>query len=109
MTYRFRGLVCCHHGRKHGGIQTDRHGSGEVAESSTTKSIDSRKRDTLGLAWTFETSKLTLRTYFFSARPYYPNIAITSNATPQAFKYMSLWGPFLFKLPQPPCAICHIL
>ena len=23
LTYRFRGLVHCHHGRKHGGMQAD--------------------------------------------------------------------------------------
>jgi len=38
---------------------TGRHGAGEVAESSTFGSAVSREREPLGLAWAFETSKLT--------------------------------------------------
>ena len=45
---QFRGLVHYCHGRKQGGI-IDGHGSGEVAESSTSGSAGSRKRETL--AW----------------------------------------------------------
>jgi hypothetical protein len=36
--------------------QARRHGAGEVAESSTLRSTGSRRRETLGLAWAFETS-----------------------------------------------------
>lgn len=38
--------------RKHAG----KYGAEEACESSTARSTDSRKKETLGLAWSFETS-----------------------------------------------------
>ena len=35
------------------------HSAGEVAEISTSGSVGSRKSESLGLSWTFETSKST--------------------------------------------------
>jgi hypothetical protein len=43
--YRFRGLVSCHHGRKHGSMQAD-----IVLESREFYGWIGRKRVTLGLA-----------------------------------------------------------
>jgi hypothetical protein len=63
---------------------------------------------TLGLAWTYMTSKLTpIVIYFLQQGHNYSNKATPSNnATPYGsrFTHMSLWGPFLFKPPQPPQA-----
>ena len=35
-SYAFTGLVHYCYGKKHGGLQTDRHGTGEEGESSTS-------------------------------------------------------------------------
>jgi hypothetical protein len=85
---------------------TGRHGAGEVAESSTSWSTGSRKRRcaTLGIAWAQETSKPTPTvTHFLQQGHTYSN-KTTPPIVPlymgQAFKYMSPWGPFLFKPPR---------
>ena len=36
LAYSFRALVHCHHGRKHGSMQADRHSAGEGVETSTS-------------------------------------------------------------------------
>jgi hypothetical protein len=45
LAYSFRGLVHCNCGREY----ASRHGAGEGAESSTSRSTGNRKRVTLGL------------------------------------------------------------
>jgi hypothetical protein len=58
-----------------------------------------------GVAWTFETPKPTAAAYFSNkATPILlrPFLLIAPPPGDQAFKCMSLWGPFLFKPPQPP-------
>lgn len=45
LAYSSRGLAHLHHGGEHGG----RHGVGEVLKSSTSGSLGSRKRKSLGL------------------------------------------------------------
>lgn len=52
LAYSFGGLVHYHYGREHGS-RVGRPSSGEVAESSTSRSTGSRKRETLGLEWAF--------------------------------------------------------
>jgi hypothetical protein len=85
-----------------------RHGVGECAESSTSRWAGIRKRETLGLAWVFETPKPTCSDTLPPTRPCHSNKAKFTNPCPVAslpnekmFKYTSLWGPFLFKLLQP--------
>jgi hypothetical protein len=58
LAYNHRGLVNYHHGGKHG-QHPGRHGNGEIAESSTPRSSDRRKGETLGvsLALALEISK----------------------------------------------------
>jgi len=78
--------------------QTGRHTAGEVAGNATSRSTGSKKRETLGLAWAFETSKPTGDDTFPPTKPY---LLILLKRCPDdhPFKYMSLWGPFLFKPP----------
>ena len=63
-----------------------------------------RERETLGLAWAFETSNPTPSDILPPIRPHLlqqghtpipPQVVPLPND--QAFKYMSLWGPFLLK------------
>jgi hypothetical protein len=95
----------------------DRHGVGEGTESSTSGSSCSRKRETLGLACAFETSKPISRDTLLPTRPHplqqdhtYSNKDISPIVLlpgDQTFKSSSLWGAFLFKTPQLPfCISC---
>lgn len=59
LAFHFKGLVHYPHVREHGGMQADM-----VAESSTSGFAGSVKRETLGLALAFETSKSTPMTFF---------------------------------------------
>jgi hypothetical protein len=49
----FRGLVHYHHGGEHGGTQAHVIDTGEVAESSTSGSAVSWKREDTGCGWAF--------------------------------------------------------
>lgn len=51
--------ICYPHDKKHGDMQAD-----IVVASSTSGSEGSRKRETLGLAWAFETLQSTLSDIF---------------------------------------------
>jgi hypothetical protein len=46
----FRELVSYHHGGKEASREAGRHGSGDIAESSTSRMAGNKKRKTLGLA-----------------------------------------------------------
>lgn len=66
---------------RYAGILAGRCGTAEVAESSTPKSVGSRKRETVGLGWAFETSKsppLPPRpvTHFYKATPTHPSLVV---------------------------------
>lgn len=56
-------ILVHYHGKKHDSIP-GRHCAGKVAESSTCRSTDIRKRELLGLAWASETVKPTPVTHF---------------------------------------------
>lgn len=74
-----------------------RHGTGKLPEilHLTHKKIESL----LGMAWTFETRKPTLSDTPTPTRPTPPNLSqIVLLTADQAFKYMSLWGTFSFKV-----------
>ena len=73
------------------------HGAGEAAESSNFGSIGSRKREPMGLAWSFETLKLTLSDILPPTWPYLLQKSHNSNPfqvvplpDDQSFKYMKL-------------------
>jgi hypothetical protein len=72
LAYSSRGLVHCHHDRKHGSMQADRHGAEEVAESSISRFTGSRRRQTPGLAWALEISRPTPSDKLPSTRPHLP-------------------------------------
>jgi hypothetical protein len=96
LSYSFRSLVHCHHGRKHGHTQADMELDCLLRVLHLNLQAAGRDRAT-GLAWTSETSKSS------------PFSHISSNkdtCTPTRLHLlvvalpMSLWGPFLFKLSQ---------
>ena len=76
LAYRFSGLVHYHYSREH----VSRCGGGERAESSTSKSSGSSKRQTLGMAWAFENQKphhhSTLPAIKFTPTPTRPHLQI---------------------------------
>ena len=63
----------------------DRHGAGEVTESSTSGSTGSTKMDTLVLGWAFETSKPTPVDILSSTKPHLQIVPLP----------VSLWGSFI--------------
>jgi hypothetical protein len=63
-TQSLRGLVHYSHGRELGILQTN-----TIAVSSISRSVDSKKKRTLVLAWASETSKPTPRDMLPPARP----------------------------------------
>lgn len=88
---------------------TGRQSPGEGAGSSTSTSAGSGKRATLGLAWTFESSKPTPATHFLQQSHTYSNKATAPDSRPHPVHslitkhpIMSLWGPALFRPPPPP-------
>ena len=85
LAYNFKGLVHFHHGGEHGSTQADMVLE-KYFESSTSESVGSRKRKTLGLARAFETLKPTLRNSSsnkLAPPPTMPHLLIPPNsATP---------------------------
>jgi hypothetical protein len=72
-NYCFRCLVHYHHGVKHGDIQAGM--VMEVAENPASRSVGNKKIKKLGLAWTFETSKLTPSDTLTPIKPHLLHVA----------------------------------
>ena len=72
-----------------------------VGESSTSALTDSRKRETMDLAWAFETSKYTPTDTLSSIRLHLP-IPVKQRPSPviKHSDIWALWGPFPFKSPR---------
>lgn len=69
------------------------------AESSTSQSTGSRRRDcVLDIVWAYEIPKPTPHSDLLQ-QGHTPRVSLTMN---QAFKQISLWGPYLFKQPHSP-------
>lgn len=69
------------------------------AESSTSQSTGSRRRDcVLDIVWAYEIPKSTPHSDLLQ-QGHTPIVSLTMN---QAFKHISLWGPYLFKQPHFP-------
>lgn len=65
-----------------------RHRAGEAAASSTPRSTDSRKEETLSLAWAFEISKLIPRDNLPPTRPHPLHSGHTHKSFPSKCRYL---------------------
>ena len=93
---QFGGLVHYHPGGKHAGKR--RH-SAEGAESSTPESSGSKDSHWTRLELLKPQSSPPVTHFLQQGHTYskWPHLLIVSLPNDQAFKYMSLWGPFLLK------------